>query len=243
MRQAEVYRRYVGLQSIAAQRFAGSLAARLVVSADFGATGAELALATTMAGGAFLGIEPDALLLKNAVRNGSCDFMVNTLDESLRVLKNELRKHKPVSVGLLGNPHEVLAIMADRGVQPDLVTSNTGTAPFLERGAGLAASETKQEADEVEVTWTARNLQDLLRIDRIAMDVLPPEDTLRRRWLQQAAGSFHRQRPLQRVLGMQRQELDGLLDLLSRAKENGDLATPASICWSGPNGELNNTDL
>ena len=51
-----------------------------------------MALAPTIAGGAFLGIDSSSKHLKAAVRNGSCDFMVNTLDESLRVLKNELRK-------------------------------------------------------------------------------------------------------------------------------------------------------
>ncbi len=61
-----------------------------------------------IAGGTFLGIDRSTEHLKAAVRNGSCDFMVNTLDESLRVLKNEVRKKKALSVGLLGEATEIL---------------------------------------------------------------------------------------------------------------------------------------
>ena len=63
------------------------------------------------------------------MRNGSCDFMVNTLDESLRVLKNELRKKKALSVGLLGEASAILPAMVERGVQPDLV-ADTAARPI-----------------------------------------------------------------------------------------------------------------
>ncbi len=47
--------------------------------------------------------------------------MVNTLDESLRVLKNELRKQTALSVGLLGLASDIFPAMVERGVHPDLI--------------------------------------------------------------------------------------------------------------------------
>ncbi len=47
--------------------------------------------------------------------------MVNTLDESLRALKNELRKQTALSVGLLGLASDIFPAMVERGVHPDLI--------------------------------------------------------------------------------------------------------------------------
>lgn len=274
--QSDVYRKYLELQTIAVDRFHGPLAGHLIVSAGFGMEGTELALAATLAGGVFLGVEPNPQRLKAAIRNGSCDFMVNTLDEALRVLKNELRKQKPLSVGLLGDASEILPAMVERGVQPDLIadTSPLGdttryavSSPqpgpahieaameahrlalrkFVERGAGIVPggagmryalsnelfrdsrpTDALAHAVTIEVVWTADNLQDLQQLDRIALELLPAEDFVRRDWLEGAPGCFYRQLPLQRVLGVLPDELPQLLDAFTRAKS---LQSPASVCW------------
>ena len=57
--------------------------------------GAAVALGSSIAGAASLGIDPDAERLKLAIRNGVCDFSVNHLDEAVRILKNEIRKKQP----------------------------------------------------------------------------------------------------------------------------------------------------
>ena len=270
-RQTEVYRRYLHLQSLADRHFEASLAGRLVLSTRFGRSGAELALASTIAGAAFLGIEPGQDLLKTAVRNGSCNFMVNTLDEALRVLKNELRKRQPVSVGLLGPTGDLLAAMIERGVQPDLLcdtvalrdtavsSSSQPTAAtqgnveleaartvhrpallqFFERGAVLIDPPIPSPStQELEVTWTATSLQDMQRMDKLAMKVLPDPDMLHRRWLQGAAASFHRQRPLERVIGLPQPVLQQLLDALARSNRATPFAAPASIHWRKRDGSI-----
>jgi urocanate hydratase len=235
--QAVVYRTYLKLQSKAAERFSGTLAGKLVLGIGFGQHGAETALATAIAGGAFLGIERDPQILKGAVRNGSCDFMVNTLDESLRVLKNELRKRKPLSVGLVGDAAEILQAMIERGVQPDLIA---GTSPweahraaltsFLERGAEMLTHGGSCEgAAEDEVVWTAANLQDLRRMDKIALELIPAEDRVRRRWLEQAAGNFYRQVPLERVVGLRAEELEHFLDGLKNSGLTSAFQFPAMV--------------
>jgi urocanate hydratase len=232
--QAEVYRRYVQLQAIGGQRFNGDvgLGGLLLTCVGFGRSGAEMALAMVISGGTFLGIDPSTEHLKAAVRNGSCDFMVNTLDESLRVLKNELRKKNALSVGLLGEAAAMLPAMVERGVQPDLVaeigTSNREPAllTFVERGAinvDAATTVRSGASDYVELVWTAASLADMRRMDELALQQLPADDRIRRRWLQHAPAYFHRQRPLQRVLGMHPEELGRLAEAFKNAIAAGEI--------------------
>jgi urocanate hydratase len=103
----------------------GELEGKLIVSGGLGARGAALPLAATMNGAAFLGIEVDAERIKRCLRSGYCDFMVNSLDEALRILKNSIRKKENVSVGLVGNCAEVIPELASRGVVPDILTDQT----------------------------------------------------------------------------------------------------------------------
>jgi urocanate hydratase len=240
--QSAVYRRYVQLQVIRGEPFAGdvaeSLAGLLLTCVGFGREGAEMALATIISGGTFLGIDPSTEHLKTAVRNGSCDFMVNTLDESLRVLKNELRKKNALSVGLLGEAAAILPAMIERGVQPDLVTdtgalnSEPALLTFVERGAvnvDAEATNRSHDVDFLEAVWTATSLADLRRMDELAVRQLPADDLIRHRWLQHAPAYFHRHRPLQRILGMRQEEVDRLRDELQKAISAGEIQSPVSL--------------
>jgi urocanate hydratase len=261
-RQIAVYRQYLKLQSIAGERYSGSLAGRMVLSVGFGLQGAELALATTIAGGTFLGIEPDPQKLKAAVRNSSCDFMVNTLDEALRVLKNELRKRSPLSVGLLGDASGILTEVVERGVQPDLIaapspneSATSAKNPtsqkrdvghpgyrhaldqLMERGAGMLDLTFEGENSPFEeVTWTTANPQDLRRLDKIGLELIPLEDQVRRRWLEGAAGSFYRQTPLTRVVGFRPEEMTHLIDSFRNASSSSAFQSPAVVRWRGLDG-------
>jgi urocanate hydratase len=107
------------------KHFGGSLEGRLIVSGGMGGMGGAQPLAATMAGAAFLGIDVDPERIKKRLKSGYCDFMVNTLDEALRILKNAVRKKEAVSVGLIGNCAEVVPELAARGVLPDLLTDQT----------------------------------------------------------------------------------------------------------------------
>ena len=70
------------------KHFGGDLAGRLIVSGGMGGMGGAQPLAATMTGAAFLGIDVDAERIKKRLKTGYCDFMVTTLDEALRILKN-----------------------------------------------------------------------------------------------------------------------------------------------------------
>lgn len=83
----------------------------LVFYGELDRIGMEIAVAANIAGVASPGVDAEPGRVKQAVRNGVCDFMVNSLDEALRILKNEIRKKQPVAVGLVGDPRVVIAEM------------------------------------------------------------------------------------------------------------------------------------
>jgi urocanate hydratase len=107
------------------KHFAGHLEGKLIVSGGMGGMGGAQPLAATMTGAAFLGIDIDPERIKKRLKTGYLDFMVNTLDEALRILKNAIRKKENVSVGLIGNCADMIPELADRGVVPDILTDQT----------------------------------------------------------------------------------------------------------------------
>src|SRR5271169_3954873 len=103
----------------------GDLAGKLIVSGGMGGMSGAQPLAATMTGACYLGIEVDPERIKKRLRTGYCDFMVNSLDEALRILKNAVRKKENISVGLVGNCGDIIPELADRGVVPDILTDQT----------------------------------------------------------------------------------------------------------------------
>jgi urocanate hydratase len=116
---------YQTFAACAEKHFGGTLEGKLVVSGGMGGMGGAQPLAATMAGAAFLGIDVDAERIKKRLKTGYCDFMVNSLDEALRILKNAVRKKEAVSVGLVGNCADVIPELVERGVVPDILTDQT----------------------------------------------------------------------------------------------------------------------
>ena len=160
--------------------------------------------AVSIAGGATLAIESDAAALKAAMRLGELDFVVNTLDEALRTLKNEVRQHRPLSVGLIADVDSIVNEMVERGVLPDLllIGPNQTAQPLIQnRSIQALASEgmpirlpDDQLAPQstlilsrisyVEVYLSAANAVELRAIDARLLTIFQPDDLVRRRWIQ-----------------------------------------------------------
>src|SRR4051812_25233664 len=178
---------YIGSQGIvqgtfqtfaaaADKHFGGSLEGKLVVSGGMGGMGGAQPLAATMAGAAFLGIDVDPERIKKRLKTGYCDFMVNTLDEALRILKNAVRKKEAVSVGLVGNCADVIPELAERGVVPDLLTDQTsahdplnGYVPngmTLEAALALRKSDPKAYLDQ-SLDSMARHVEGMLKLQKM----------------------------------------------------------------------------
>ena len=83
-------------------------------------------VAGNIAGAAIAGSDcGDQTRQKQAIRDGVVDFLVTSLDEALRILKNEIRKGETVAVCVGAAPKTVEQEMLERGVAPDLLRPDT----------------------------------------------------------------------------------------------------------------------
>lgn len=185
------------VSSAVRQRGRGSLL--LLTSPD--SVTAGTAAAARIAGGGTLVVTADASAAKQSVRAGACDFLVSSLDEALRILKNEVRLAKPVGVCLLGSPHTVLAECIERGIQPDLL--DCAEATLEQRGAHRVTWQLRLQ-DELEWVGFRANppaQSQLAQAVECAASLLleqrVPQQQERLHWLQNASAVLGR--PLQRM--------------------------------------------
>jgi len=165
------------------------------------------------------------------MRSGACDFVVNTLDEAIRTMKNEIRQHKPLSIGLQGYPSTLLVEIFDRGLAPELfaaVSSYPQAAHRFQRSGTLlidiAHDSHKTENSSSDLlrhfltqhhwqleTFAFTTASELRNFDSQALALLPSEDTLRRRWLLATPQILHRDRS--RTLWLTPSETEALTTL------------------------------
>ena len=154
----------------------GELEGKLIVSGGMGGMSGAQPLAATMTGACYLGIEVDPERIKKRLRTGYCDFMVNSLDEALRILKNAVRKKENISVGLVGNCGDIIPELAERGVVPDILTDQTsahdplnGYVPSgmsLEDALELRKSDPKAYVER-SLDTMARHVEGMLKLQKM----------------------------------------------------------------------------
>jgi Urocanase Rossmann-like domain len=98
-----------------------SLGGKLLYAGELVPHGRALLVAANIAGAASLAATADRAAQKQAIRDGVADFLVNSLDEALRILKNQIRKREAVAVCVAIAPQAVEREMLERGVLPDLL--------------------------------------------------------------------------------------------------------------------------
>ncbi len=154
----------------------GDLAGKLIVSGGMGGMGGAQPLAATMTGASFLGSDVDPERIKKRLKTGYCDFMVNSLDEALRILKNAVRKKEAVSVGLIGNCADVIPELAERGVLPDILTDQTSAHDplngYVPNGMTLEQALDLRRRDpqgylERSLDAIARHVEGMLRLQKM----------------------------------------------------------------------------
>jgi urocanate hydratase len=204
-RQLETLRLYGALMEVR-EDWGG----RLVLCCGDGCVASGTAAAVSIAGGATLAVDGDAAEVKAAMRRGEVDFVVNTLDEALRALKNEIRVRRPLSVGLIADVDAVLREMVERGVLPDLllIGTNQSAQAIVQnesiralRAAGMGLRSLVDAEGEwlvrhrmmlkrtgcYEAYLSAANAAELRALDERVLAILPPVDVARRRWVQRVA--------------------------------------------------------
>ena len=184
-----IYRLYEALAATLPLDPVSGLGGKLLYAGEIDPQNSHLLYAANIAGAASLAASPDPAIQRQAIRDGVVDFLVTSLEEALRILKNEIRKHQAVSVAVSVAAETLTAQMLDRGVLPDLLNSGSSPADlqkFLTQGARQIADLPPVIGSFV--TWSVDSnfARWLPRLDACAEAILPPHDLVRRRWLRLA---------------------------------------------------------
>lgn len=116
---------YETFAAIARNRFAGSLAGTLTVTAGLGGMGGAQPLAVTMNDGVVLVVECDSRRAQRRQDAGYLDEVADDLDDALRRVHAAKARRQALSVAVVGNAAELLPEMLRRGVEADIVTDQT----------------------------------------------------------------------------------------------------------------------
>ena len=127
---------YIGTQGIiqgtyetfvaaAAKHFDGDFSGRWILTGGMGGMGGAQPLAGTMAGASILCVEVDESRINRRIKMGYCDIKVKTLDKAIKLIKEQIAKKEPISIGLVGNCAEIFPEIFRRGIIPDIVTDQT----------------------------------------------------------------------------------------------------------------------
>jgi urocanate hydratase len=234
--QAEALRAFTVLTSLQPATMDGGWPGALVIAMGLGPRGAAVSLAGNIAGAACLAIDPRPEACRAALLSGACDFIVNTVDEALRILKNQIRQRQPVSVALEAAPDAAVNEFLDRGVLPELFTTLESDAPALEpairdrvlhtlaplgtllldfNGSHSAVEGIVNAVAELDATTRQRGLQlesftfangEELRAFDARLQGMIPAEDARHRWCVAAPRFFHRERSHRRVVYLTAEE-------------------------------------
>ena len=196
--------------------------------------GRALLVAGNIAGAASLASSSDAALQKQAVRDGVADFLVTTLDESLRILKNQVRKREAVAVCVGMAPETVERAMLERGVLPDLLRPVQASSQELAVLCSQGAHQLDQAAPDeglIVVTWYVDAAPSLWlpKLDALALECLRSHAWPARRWLRLAPRYLGRLAQGVRVLCCEPESAKEFAARVQAAVQSGEIGVPVNV--------------
>lgn len=220
-----------------------TLAGQFLYAGELDEEGRALLVAANVLGAASLTFTADSSAQRRAIRDGVVDFVVNTLDEALRILKNQLRKGEPVAVCVASKPQSIEREMEERGVQPDLVTyALSGMARFppeFQAGARRVEHRAGPATDRSVVTWSAETAAPiwLPKLDTLALECLNPDgagpaELAARRWMRLAPRYFGRLAQDRRIVSCDPAAAQQIFNRVQSAVEQGEIGVPVWITMS-----------
>jgi hypothetical protein len=218
------------------------LGGKLLYAGELDGAGSALVVAANIGGAATLTASANVATQKQAIRDGVIDFLVTSLDEALRILKNELRKGETVAVCVGKPPEEIEDEMVERGVRPDLLPPGTLDAPryeaFLIEGARQIDPVAAGRGETV-LTWSVIGAQAhwLPRLDALASECLGGsqghEDWAARRWLRLAPRYLGRLAHGVRLMRSKTSAAHCFVERVRHQMESCEIVVPVEIRLSG----------
>jgi hypothetical protein len=210
------------------------LGGKLLYAGKLDGEGRALTVAANIAGAASLGATADQDAGKQVVRDGVVDFLVTSLDEALRILKNEIRKRETVAVCVAVAPQAVEREMLERGVLPDLLRPGAAATPqcaaFLSLGAQQIQLPSPKKNPAL-LAWrvAAAPAEWLPKLDGLALGCLPQADGAARRWLRFAPRYLGRKSQGVRLLRCDEETAQRFLEQVRERVERTEIGVPVEI--------------
>lgn len=209
------------------------LGGKLYYAGELDDTGRSCVVAANIAGAATLAATADRSAQKQAIRDGVTDFLVTSLDEALRILKNQLRKRETVSLCVALSPAEVEGEMTKRGVLPNQVRSKLSIALCHDALMIREGEETEADLRKIPavVTWRLESAlpRELAKLDEIALSSLDENEWQARRWLRLAPRYFGRLAQGLRLVASHREFAARFAQQVSERVDRGEIAAGVEI--------------
>jgi urocanate hydratase len=137
--------------AIADQRFGGTLAGTLTLTAGLGGMGGAQPLAVTMNDGVALCVEVDPARIRRRLETRYLDEVAVDLDDALRRASDAKKERRPLSIGVEGNAADVFPELLRRRADIDVVTDQTSAHDplngYIPQGYDVAAAAELRATD------------------------------------------------------------------------------------------------
>ena len=154
---------YETLAECARQRFGGTLAGRLAVTAGLGGMGGAQPLAVTMNEGVCLAAEVDRSRIERRLATRYLDEAAPDLDAGIDAALAARDARRAVSIAVEANAVDLLERLVERGVVPDVLTDQTSAHDALEGYVphGLPYAEAlalRRDDPEAYIAWAMASM-------------------------------------------------------------------------------------
>jgi urocanate hydratase len=148
---------YETFAAVAAQRFHGTLAGTITLTAGLGGMGGAQPLAVTMNDGVVICVDCDPRAIERRIEHRYLDVKADSLDHALHLAVEARDARRPLSIGLLGNAAEVLPRMLAMNAPIDIVTDQTSAHdPLAYLPVGVEFTDMRTFAAEKPAEFTQR---------------------------------------------------------------------------------------
>jgi urocanate hydratase len=151
---------YQTFLALAEQRFRGTLAGRVVLTAGLGGMGGAQPLAVTMNGGVALCVEVDPARLRRRLDTGWLDEEAGSVEDGLSRARAAADAGKAVSIGVVANAADAFPALLAAGAPVDVVTDQTSAHDplhgYVPPGLALDEAAALRSSDPGEYVRRAR---------------------------------------------------------------------------------------
>jgi len=165
----------------------GSLKGKFVLTAGLGGMGGAQPLSITMNEGVGLIVEVDPERAERRRAIGYVDLVVDTLEEAMTLVEENVKRQTPKSIGLIGNAADVYSELLQRGIIPDVVTDQTSAHEalfYVPSGLSITAANELRKSDPAKyksmaMDSMAKHVQAMLGFQRAGAEVFDYGNNIR----------------------------------------------------------------